>query len=178
MKKNNNNYCAITYSWENNVYNLIKRLSIIYKNIWLDIVCINQFDEITKNKQLLELQYAYQCCDCYYVDGLTTLKRYWCCFEIATVFKFNENVNSNFNVGDDYFKESEKINISYLPKNVYEHLKKTYNSKYFKLNESKITYEKDKIFINNNILKWYNNFDNYENTVNEILENLFKIYFP
>lgn len=78
---------CLSYSWKECLYDLLIKClnnSDSYKTfIWIDIFCVNQFNDYIKNKGLNRINDIYYVADIYDISSLEAFKRYWCCYEMS-----------------------------------------------------------------------------------------------
>lgn len=79
---------CLSYSWKECLYNLLNEiLNKSCKNfkvfIWIDIFCVNQFNEKIKKKGLDKIKNVYYIADIYIISSLKAFSRYWCCYEMS-----------------------------------------------------------------------------------------------
>lgn len=177
---------CISYSWKECLYDLLKKClnkSRSYKIfIWIDLFCVNQFNEKIKKKGLDKIDNVYGISDIYSISSLDAFKRYWRCYEMSLKkdfidgglinkadikmninLKLKENFNKVFNNDNILlYNDDNKIKEYVLEFNKIKEFKKNN----FELKKADITYEKDKKFIENKILEKYKSIEEYENRIN------------
>lgn len=174
---------CLSYSWNECLYNLLKKClnnNRCYKTfIWIDIFCVNQFNEEIKLKGLKNIDSVYSIADVYNISSLNAFERYWCCYEMSIKKESVDGIllynikNSDIKIKllkslfEDIFKnilDNDSIKI-YEFINKFQEIKE-FNRKKFSLTNSKITYNSDKIIIENKIKEKYGTLGEYEKRMN------------
>lgn len=90
---------CITYSWEECLYDLLDmclKKNRVYKiYIWIDVFCVNQFNNKIKMKGLNKIKNIYYIADIYNISSIKALGRYWCCYEMSLNKKANDIIILN-----------------------------------------------------------------------------------
>lgn len=178
---------CISYSWEECLYELLKKSldkSSSYKIfIWVDLFCVNQFNDKIKMKGLNNIDYAYSISDIYNISSIKAFNRYWCCYEMSIEkraidgilinklqFDIKKKINQKLK---EIFSEIFKDKLSYL--NNKDKIKEfilifqnsdEFNKHKFSLKNANISINKDKEYIDEKILKKYKTIEEYENRIN------------
>jgi len=184
--------CALTYSWSENLFDLLKRMRENYPNqavfIWVDILLIDQNSDCTKALQ--HLKNMYQDCTHYSVSSYQICTRYWCCFELSLykntklemllnidsmpayktiISKFwdclegckHDLYNLTFDHSDDgYLKFGQK-----LPDSLLKFIKEVTSLNLFDIKNANISFESDRIYIDNEISKSFSTAQDYDSFV-------------
>lgn len=178
---------CISYSWKECLYELLEyclkqnRVYRIY--IWIDVFCVNQFNDDIKTKGLEKIKDVYYIADIYNISSIEAFSRYWCCYEmslnkIATdsiilnkknIIKNIEHDNELKNIFNRMFKNDLLFcdeNDEKIKKYIIEfqnNLKIKENI--FSLTNVNITNIQDKDYINNKILEKYKTIEEYEKRI-------------
>lgn len=125
---------CLSYSWKECLYDLLKRcldVNRCYKTfIWIDIFCVNQFNEKIKQKGLNKIEDIYHIADVYNISSFDAFKRYWCCYEMSLKKKSIDGTIINYN--DDIDPKIENI-LNNLFDNVFNNTELLYNGNYKKI---------------------------------------------
>lgn len=179
---------CLSYSWEECLYDLLKEClnnNRCYKTfIWIDIFCVNQFNEKMKLKGLNNIDYAYHMADIYNISSEAAFGRYWCCYEMSIkkksidgiIINNNDNLNPDIsnilsNIFNNIFNDINLLYKEDCKKYIYKYILefqkiKEFEKNKFSLKKAKIKYDKDKIFIENKIIKKYCTLKEYEKRMN------------
>lgn len=178
---------CLTYSWEECLYDLLNNCLNNNKNyktfIWIDIFCVNQFNQDIKMKGLNNIDKAYYIADIYNISSLKAFERYWCFYEMS----LNKKSKDGFILNETNLVKSDKIaniikkiidnifnnnnnfdsdnNIIYKYMLEFQKIKEFKKNK-FSLKNAKIKYNKDKYFIESKIINKYNTIEEYEKRLN------------
>lgn len=179
---------CLSYSWEECLYDLLKEClnnNRCYKTfIWLDIFCVNQFNEKIKSEGLNNIDHAYHIADVYNISSFLAFERYWCCYEMSlkkksidgTIINCNNDLNTKItnvlnNLFNSVFNNSELLYNENCNKYIYKYILefqkiKEFDENRFNLENAKITYDKDKYFIQEKIINRYGTIYEYEKRMN------------
>lgn len=181
---------CLSYSWEECLYDLLKRCLNVnnasYKIfIWIDIFCVNQFNNDIKLKGLDKIDNVYYIADIYNISSLKAFERYWCCYEMSLKKKAIDGIFLDINGSYKINKYSVKLKelfdnvfynniLLYKDKensNIYKYISefqkiKDFEENKFSLEKAKITIDTDKIFIEERIKKRYRTIEEYEKRMN------------
>lgn len=179
---------CISYSWNECLYSILKEC--LNKNrtyklfIWIDIFCVNQFNEKIKKKGLDKIDDVYHIADFYVISSSKAFERYWCCYEMS--LKKN---SIDIILLDTKELSKSKINMSILEKlfnnifdnniilfnkdniRIYKYISefqkiKEFEKNKFSLKNAKISYDSDKKIIEDKIIKKYSTIEEYEKRIN------------
>jgi len=183
---------CLTYSWGEKLYPILDRLRKDLQDrkplIWLDVFSVNQFDKDKKNYGLTNIQPAYSSCHFYYVSSFAALERYWCCFELSISKVAIENIlldqsNSPYSHESREFflalfkKYFDDFDSQKMPPNRREYIQpfideltaSPHYTKAFSLKNAKISFESDRMFINEQIRKKFQQIEDYQTMVNILI---------
>lgn len=176
---------CLSYSWKECLYDLLVQClnSRIYKMfMWIDIFCVNQFNDEIKIKGLNNIDNAYYICDIYNISSLDAFDRYWCCYEMSLEkkamdsFILNKNklikINTHEQKLKEIFKQIFNDNTLYSNNNnnkiegYISNFQNIFKENKFLLKDAKITKSEDKKYITDRILKRYKIIEEYEKRIN------------
>lgn len=180
---------CLSYSWQECLYELLQKClnkNRTYKTfIWIDIFCVNQFNNKIKNKSLNKINDVYYVADIYNISSLDAFGRYWCCYEMSLEKKATDtilinkkelskkiiyelkNIFNNIFGKSMLYDENNKENNEKIQEYILEFQKKEeFKKNKFSLKNVDITKPEDKIFINSNILNRYKTMKEFENRIN------------
>lgn len=178
---------CISYSWNECLYIILKEClnkTRTYKLfIWIDIFCVNQFNEKIKKKGLDKIDDVYHIADFYIISSSKAFERYWCCYEMSLkkksidIILINKELSKSkiiMNILEKLFENIfDNNNILFNKDNIriykyileFQKINELMENK-FSLKNAKISYDNDKKIIEDKIIKKYGTIEEYEKRIN------------